>query len=95
MYNPEPVNTSGVVLPDEILELTDLIARNVHDVWAAGRIAEGWKYGPIKDSEKLETPYLVPYEELSEEEKAYDKNTALETLKLITKLGYKITRVSG
>jgi len=92
MYKPEPIDTSAVILPDELLELTDLIAKNVHDVWAAGRIEEGWKYGPVKNSETLETPCLIPYEDLKEQEKAYDKNTALETLKLIIKLGYKITK---
>ncbi len=92
MYEPKPIDTSAVILPDELLVLTELIAKNVHDVWAAGRIKEGWKYGPTKNSEKLETPCLVPYEDLTEQEKAYDKNTALETIKLIMKLGYKISK---
>lgn len=89
-YDPIPVDTSDVVLPAELLALTERIAENVHDVWAAGRIAEGWTYGPAKDSEKKTTPLLVAYSDLPDEEKAYDRNTALETLKLIVKLGYSI-----
>ena len=44
--------------------------------------------------ERLKIPKrkLVPYDELPESEKEYDRNTAIETLKLIIKLGYKITR---
>ena len=91
-YNPVPIDTSDVALPEELLALTEKIAENVHDVWAVGRMAEGWVYGPVKDLEKKTTPQLVSYEELPDEEKAYDRNTALETLKLIVKLGYSITK---
>lgn len=91
-YNPVPVDTSDILLPEELLELTEKIAENVHDVWAVGRMAEGWTYGPVKDLEKKTTPQLVAYGELPDEEKAYDRNTALETLKLIVKLGYSISK---
>ena len=91
-YIPQPIDTSDVILSDDILELTEKIAKNVHEVWANGRIYEGWKYGKVKDMEKKTTPCLVPYEELPESEKDYDRNTAMETLKLIVKLGYKISK---
>lgn len=92
MYVPKPIDISEIVLSDELLQLTEEIAENVHEVWAAGRIDEGWKYGPVKDSVKKETPLLVPYGELPESEKDYDRNTALSTLKLIIKKGYSIIR---
>lgn len=92
MYNPKPVDTSDISLSEELLALTERIAENVHDVWAAGRIAEGWTYGEKKDAEKKTTPLLIPYDELSESEKDYDRNTAFETLKLIVKLGYTISK---
>lgn len=92
MYEPKPMDTSDVILPEELLALTEKIAENVHDVWAIGRISEGWIYGKEKDTEKKITPALVPYSELPESEKDYDRNTALETLKLIVKLGYKINK---
>lgn len=90
MYNPKPIDTSDVELSEDLLALTERIAENVHDVWARGRISEGWTFGNVKDAEKKTTPFLVPYEELPESEKEYDRNTALETLKLIVKMGYKI-----
>lgn len=92
MYKPNPVDTSDVVLSEELLALTEKIAANVHAVWAAGRIAEGWTYGEEKDHELKKTPCLVPYDELPESEKEYDRNTAFETLKLIVKLGFDITK---
>ncbi len=92
MYTPKPVNTDGVVLPQELLELTERIAENVHDIWAKGRIKDGWTYGESRDDNAKTTPCLVPYDELSEAEKEYDRNTAMETLKLIVALGYKITK---
>jgi hypothetical protein len=92
MYQPQPIDTRDVALPEDLLALTERIAENVHDVWAAGRIAEGWTYGEKKDAERKTTPLLVPYGELPESEKAYDRNTAFETLKLIVKMGYRIVR---
>lgn len=95
MYNPQPFDTTGITLDEELLNLTERIAENVHEVWAAGRIAQGWKYGPERNDTEKTTPCLVPYSELSEEEKEYDRNTALQTIKLITALGYKITKESN
>lgn len=92
-YTPAPVDTSSVVLSEELMQLTEEMARNVHDVWAVGRIAEGWMWGPERNDAKKENPCLVPYEKLSEGEKAYDRNTAIETLKLILSLGYRIEKV--
>lgn len=91
-YIPKPIDTSGVELSEEILALTELLAQNTHDIWAQQRIAEGWRYGPRRDDNKKEHPCLVPYEHLSEEEKKYDRNTAMQTLKAIVALGYCVKR---
>lgn len=92
MYKPNPIDTSAIELPKELLELTERIAENVHENWSAGRVAEGWIYGEERDDEKKTTPCLVPYSELSESEKEFDRNTAIQTLKLIVALGYKIDK---
>ena len=91
-YEPKPVDLSDIEIPEDLVELTEQIAKNVHEVWATGRLKDGWVYGPMRNDEKKETPCLVPYEDLSEVEKDFDRNTALETLKLILKLGYKISK---
>lgn len=92
MYKPNPIDISNIDLPAEILELTEKIAENVHENWSAGRIADGWVYGETRDDKTKTTPCLVPYSELPEEEKEYDRNTALQTLRLIIALGYKIEK---
>lgn len=91
-YVPHPADTSIVKLDQDLLDLTEVIAENVHEVWSASRIKEGWTYGEQKDSIKKTTPCLVPYDELPEIEKQYDRDTAFETIKLIIKLGYKINK---
>ena len=91
-YLPQPIDTSNVELPKELVILGEQIAKNVHDVWAAGRIKEGWTYGPVRNDANKQHPCLVPYEELSEDEKEYDRNTAQETLRLIMKLGFNISK---
>lgn len=91
-YTPQPLDTSDVVLPEELNALVEQIAKNVHEVWAESRLSEGWKYGPERNDALREHPCLVPYEELPDVEKEYDRNTAFGTLRLITKLGFKITK---
>lgn len=91
-YVPNPVDTKDIVLTSEIMELSELLAKNTHEIWSVGRMAEGWQYGEKRDDEKKLHPDLIPYEELTESEKKYDRNTAMETLKLICKLGYKIVK---
>ncbi len=91
-YTPSPINTEGIELPDELNTLIEQIAKNVHEVWAKNRMNQGWKYGKERnDSLKLH-PCFVPYEKLPEIEKEYDRNTATETLKLIKKMGFKISK---
>lgn len=91
-YIPEPLDTSGVQLPADLEQLVEKMARNVHEVWAAGRIAEGWTWGPERNDEKKHHKCLVPYEDLPESEREYDRHTAVETLKLILSLGYRIEK---
>lgn len=92
VYIPAPIDTSDIELPEELMELAELISKNVHEVWSQGRMAQGWTYGPERDDTRKEHPCLVPYEQLSDSEKAYDRNTALATLRLIRRLGFSITR---
>lgn len=92
MYIPNPMDVSHIALPESLLELTEQIAENVHENWAASRIAEGWTYGPERSDEHKTTPCLVPYAELPEEEKEYDRHTAFQTLRLIVALGYQIEK---
>ncbi len=91
-YIPQPIDTKEVVLPVELTELVEAMAKNVHEVWAETRIAQGWSYGPERNDQLKHHPCLIPYEELPEEEREYDRNTAIGTLKLIQKLGFKISR---
>lgn len=91
-YIPNPINISDVQLPEKMNLLVEQLARNVHDIWAIGRIKEGWTYGPQRDDENKKHPCLVDYDELPESEKEYDRSTAVETIKLILKLGWRIEK---
>ena len=90
-YFPHPIDTSSVELPEELQQLVEHLARNVHENWAQGRINEGWVYGPERNDMLKHHPCLIDYDDLPENEKDYDRHTAMETLKLIIKLGYKIS----
>jgi len=91
-YEPKPINTTDVQLSEELLALTEYLAENAHEVWAKQRIAQGWTYGPQRDDAAKFHPDLVPYADLTDEEREFDRSTAMGTLKLIVKLGYRIAR---
>ena len=91
-YNPQPLDTSDVLLPDALVTLLERLAENTHDVWAAQRIKEGWAYGPKRDDASKKHPCLVPYADLPESEKEYDRKTAGETLQAVMALGYSVSK---
>lgn len=91
-YTPKPINTGDVELPEDLKPLTEIMARNVHEVWAANRMREGWRYGDRIDEDAKTHPCLIDYDLLSESEKDYDRFTSIETIKLILKSGFKIEK---
>lgn len=91
-YNPKFLDLKHVELPDFMDELCEAIAENAHDTWAWERQSEGWTYGPERDDENLLTPDMVPYAELPDSERQYDRVMAFDTLRLLIALGYKIEK---
>ena len=91
-YTPAPIDVSEIVLPKELEELTEKLAKNAHEVWAAQRIREGWTYGEKRDDVLKTHPCLVPYDQLPESEKEYDRKTSMNSLKLVVANGYSIVR---
>jgi hypothetical protein len=90
-YTPQPLDTSDVELTADLRQLIEQLARHVHEVWAQQRLADGWRYGARRDDGRKEHPCLVPYDELPESEKQYDRNTALQVLKGVLALGFQVT----
>ena len=94
-YTPQPLDTSDIDLPEDLQGLAESIATNVHEVWSAQRIADGWTFGPVRDDQNKKHPCLVPYEELPESEKEYDRHTSQQTIKMILKSGFTIKKNPG
>lgn len=92
MYEPKPMDLQDVKLPQSLEALMEQIAENVHENWAKSRMDQGWILGPERSDEKKTHPCLIPYDELPEVEKDYDRQTATQTLKLILALGYSIEK---
>ncbi len=90
MYKPKPIDLTNINLPENLIELREALAKNVHEVWAEQRMNDGWTYGEVRNDDKKEHPCLVEYEKLDDSEKEYDRITAESTLKLVLKSGYKI-----
>ena len=89
---PNPINVDDVVLPKEVENLTEYIAENAHEEWAKGKIKDGWVYGPKRDEKKKQSFDLIPYCELLDSEKEYDRKMAMNTLRVLYKLGYEISK---
>lgn len=91
-YTPRPIDTSEITLPAELTELAEVLARNIHEIWAGRRRAEGWTYGGQRNDITREHPCLVPFPQLPEIEQGYDREAALQTIKAIISLGYRIEK---
>ncbi len=91
-YQPHPIDTDQVELPEELHGLTETLAKHAHDLWAEQRLRDGWRLGPQRNDERKETPLLVPYEDLPDSEKVYDRRLAVETIKAVLALGYRLSR---
>lgn len=90
-YFPEVYDLTSVSIPEDLENLTELLAEHAHDSWAMERQSEGWTYGRERNDRKLETPDMVPYAQLPETEKQYDRIMAKTTIKFLLLKGYKIT----
>ncbi len=93
-YKPRPLNLDNVPIEDELMELREAIAENAHEVWAAARMEEGWTYGPERNDQLKQNPDIVPYNILPESEREYDRIMAVNTIKLIKKLGWELVKKS-
>lgn len=91
-YEPAPLDLSGIELESELEELREAIAENAHEVWAYNRKKEGWSYGPRRNDDLKQTPDMVPYSQLTDSEKQYDREMAVNTIKLLKKLGYSLVK---
>ena len=91
MYKPQPIDTSAIELSEDVKQLGEILARNNHDNYCKKRMEEGWTLGPRDDAKKT-NPTLIPYEDLPESEREYDRVTCTETLKCIIALGYRIVK---
>lgn len=91
-YNPAPLDLNGIQIPKGLESLIEALAKNVHDTWAQQRLKEGWTFGPKRSDTLRQTPCLVPYDDLPEEEQEYDRKTALATIRFILASGYTITK---
>ena len=91
-YKPKPIDTSKVTLPSPLLDLTERLAEHAHELWAKQRIKDGWRFGGVRNDAAKEHPCLIPYDDLPDSEKAYDREVALGTLKTILALGFRIER---
>lgn len=91
-YEPQPINLDTIPLGEDLNELIEAIAENAHDIWALARMKEGWTYGPVRDDAKKQHPDLIPYSALPDSEKEYDRRIALDTIKLVKKLGFEMKK---
>lgn len=91
-YRPNPLDTSDVCLPPEMLELAELLAKNTHDVWAKARMEEGWIFGSTRNDAEKTNPCLVPYDDLPEKEKEYDRRINQQLLAALYAMGYRVIK---
>ncbi|XP_022408783.1 ryanodine receptor 2 isoform X6 [Delphinapterus leucas] len=86
-FTPIPVDTSQIVLPPHLERIREKLAENIHELWVMNKIELGWQYGPVRDDNKRQHPCLVEFCKLPEQERNYNLQMSLETLKTLLALG--------
>ncbi|XP_021789845.1 ryanodine receptor 2 isoform X10 [Papio anubis] len=86
-FTPIPVDTSQIVLPPHLERIREKLAENIHELWVMNKIELGWQYGPVRDDNKRQHPCLVEFSKLPEQERNYNLQMSLETLKTLLALG--------
>ena len=71
------------------------LAEMEHERWVAERRAAGWMAGPERDTERKITPYLVPYAELPEEVKEWDRQAVRAIPEVLAATGFELYRLSA
>ncbi|XP_061823089.1 ryanodine receptor 2 isoform X5 [Nerophis lumbriciformis] len=86
-FTPMPVNTSQITLPPHLERIREKLAENIHELWVMNKIELGWTYGAVRDDNKRQHPCLVEFSKLPEQERSYNLQMSLETLKTLLALG--------
>ena len=84
------IDTQGTELPVELEGLLELLSEHVHNGWMDEKVRQGWIHGTELDEGSKRHSSMVPYSDLSEEQKELDRRTVRETLKAILSLGYEV-----
>jgi len=92
-YKPIPMDTSGVSVPMEVMDVCERLARNTHEQWSQMRVNQGWVYGPVRNDDMKQHPCLIAYDLLTENERDFDRSTSLNTIKVLLAMGYVITKL--
>jgi len=75
--------------PEEV----EIMAELEHGRWNVERLLGGWKWGPIKDEANKTSPLIIPWSELPEEWKEYDRDTARQIPDYLEKVGMEVVRM--
>jgi hypothetical protein len=69
-------------------ELLEKLAAAAHEIFYEGLKAKGYRYGPLTDSKRKIHSSLVPYEELSEDEKEQNRLNVRDIANKLSRAGY-------
>lgn len=77
--------------PDEI----ERLAIMEHEGWVSEKMSKGWAYGEKKDDFKKLSPYIIPWDELTEDIKEIDRQAVRNIPELLAMVGFELYRISG
>jgi hypothetical protein len=84
----DPNEPPFVFSDDEVEEL----ARAEHDRWCSDLRRHGWRWGPAKDATRRLHPNLVPWSELSEDDRDKDREPIRALPRMLARVGFAIER---
>ncbi|XP_029705792.1 ryanodine receptor 3 isoform X9 [Takifugu rubripes] len=91
-FDPKPINTANISLPEKLEYITNKYAEHSHDKWSSEKVSAGWKHGESLDEHTKSHPLLKPYKALTEKERETYRWPVRESLKSMLAMGWNIER---
>ncbi|KAK7907584.1 hypothetical protein WMY93_016196 [Mugilogobius chulae] len=91
-FDPKPINTANISLPEKLEYIANKYAEHSHDKWSSEKVSAGWKLGDSIDDQAKTHPLLKPYKSLSEKERETYRWPVKESLKSMLAMGWNIER---
>ncbi len=88
----DSLSADKIQLPEFVPDDVERMAEMEHGRWNVERFDSGWRYGEKKDEARKLSPYLVPWQQVPDSIKVYDREAVRTWPKILAQAGFQVSR---